>query len=94
MIAHIPTYNTLPVNFISGLVFAWTYEKTGSILPAIIIHASYNGIAFILTLISWLINLNVAKKGIFLAIVVTTFFVYAFLYLSFEEVRKVQRNFD
>ncbi|MDI5790580.1 CPBP family intramembrane metalloprotease [Bacillus licheniformis] len=27
MIAHIPTYNTLAVNFGTGLVFAWTYEK-------------------------------------------------------------------
>ncbi|UOE94428.1 MULTISPECIES: CPBP family intramembrane glutamic endopeptidase [Bacillaceae] len=49
MLVHIPTYNTLPVNFISGLVFAWTYEKTGSILPAIIIHSTFNGLALILT---------------------------------------------
>ena len=25
MLVHIPTYNTLPVNFLSGLVFTWTY---------------------------------------------------------------------
>ncbi|WP_249871652.1 CPBP family intramembrane glutamic endopeptidase [Oceanobacillus saliphilus] len=49
MIVHIPTYNTLTVNFVSGLVFAWTYEKTGSVLPAIIIHGTFNGIALILT---------------------------------------------
>ncbi|UTR06134.1 CPBP family intramembrane metalloprotease [Alkalihalobacillus sp. LMS6] len=48
-IVHVPTYNTLPVNFISGLVFAWTYEKTGSILPAILIHGTFNGLAVILT---------------------------------------------
>ncbi|MFS0788293.1 type II CAAX endopeptidase family protein [Shouchella sp. 1P09AA] len=48
-IVHIPTYNTLPVNLISGLIFAWTYEKTGSILPAILIHGTFNGIAVILT---------------------------------------------
>ncbi|MEO4054365.1 type II CAAX endopeptidase family protein [Solibacillus sp. CAU 1738] len=49
MIVHIPTYNTLPVNFITGMICAWTYEKTSSIWPAIIIHASFNGIALILT---------------------------------------------
>lgn len=48
-IVHIPTYNTLPVNFISGIIFAWTYEKTNSILPAILIHGTFNGIAIILT---------------------------------------------
>ncbi|RHW43616.1 CPBP family intramembrane metalloprotease [Neobacillus notoginsengisoli] len=47
-IVHIPTYNTLPVNFISGIIFAWTYEKTGSVLPAMIIHGTFNGIAVIL----------------------------------------------
>lgn len=51
MLVHIPTYNTLPVNFLSGLIFAWTYEKTGSILPAIIIHSCFNGLAIILTAI-------------------------------------------
>lgn len=50
-IVHIPTYNTLPVNFISGLVFAWTYEKSGSIIPAMIIHSVLNGIAVILTVL-------------------------------------------
>lgn len=48
-IVHIPTFNTLPVNFVSGVVFAWTYEKSGSILPAIIIHSLFNGTAVILT---------------------------------------------
>ncbi|WP_377890868.1 CPBP family intramembrane glutamic endopeptidase [Alkalihalobacillus sp. R86527] len=48
-IVHIPTYNTLPVNFISGVIFAWTYEKSGSIWPGIIIHGTFNGIAVILT---------------------------------------------
>ncbi|QHS23711.1 CPBP family intramembrane metalloprotease [Virgibacillus sp. MSP4-1] len=49
MIVHIPTFNTLPITFVSGLVFAWTYEKSGSIIPAMIIHGSFNGIAIILT---------------------------------------------
>ncbi|MGP4074773.1 lysostaphin resistance A-like protein [Halobacillus sp. K22] len=49
MIVHIPTFNTLPINFVSGLVFAWTYEKTASIVPAIIIHGIFNGLAIILT---------------------------------------------
>lgn len=44
MIVHIPTYNTLLLNFVSGLIFAWTYEKTGSIVPAMIIHGITNGI--------------------------------------------------
>lgn len=52
MLVHIPTYNTLPVNFISGLICSWTYEKSGSIIPAIIIHGTFNGIAVILTSIS------------------------------------------
>ncbi len=49
MIVHIPTYNTLPVNFASGLIFAWTYEKSGSVIPPMIIHGIFNGIAIILT---------------------------------------------
>ncbi|MEM5014521.1 CPBP family intramembrane glutamic endopeptidase [Niallia taxi] len=49
MIVHIPSFNTLPINFVSGLIFAWTYEKSSSIVPAIIIHAIFNGTAVILT---------------------------------------------
>ncbi|MED3863025.1 CPBP family intramembrane glutamic endopeptidase [Priestia megaterium] len=49
MLVHLPTYNTLPVNFLSGLVFAWVYEKTKSLLPSMIIHACFNAIAVILT---------------------------------------------
>lgn len=52
MIVHIPTYNVLPVTFVSGLVFSWTYEKTGSVIPSIIIHGTFNGIALILTAFS------------------------------------------
>lgn len=52
MLVHIPTYNTLPVNFLSGLVFAWVYEKTKSLLPSMIIHACFNGIAVILTAVA------------------------------------------
>ncbi|MBH0172533.1 CPBP family intramembrane metalloprotease [Fictibacillus sp. 23RED33] len=51
MIVHIPTYNTLPVNFASGLVFCWVYEKTGSIIPAIIIHGIVNGIGISLSVL-------------------------------------------
>lgn len=51
-IVHIPTYNTLPVNFVSGLIFAWVYQKTGSVIPSIIIHGVFNGIAVILTAIA------------------------------------------
>lgn len=49
MIVHIPTYNVLPVTFVSGLLFAWTYEKTKSVLPGMIIHGTFNAIAMILT---------------------------------------------
>ncbi|MGE7602289.1 CPBP family intramembrane glutamic endopeptidase [Peribacillus sp. NPDC097675] len=49
MIVHIPNYNVLPVTFVSGLLFAWTYEKTKSVLPGMIIHGTFNAIAIILT---------------------------------------------
>ena len=49
MIVHIPTYNVLPATFVSGLLFAWTYEKTKSVLPGMIIHGTFNAIAMILT---------------------------------------------
>ena len=52
MIVHIPTYNVLPATFASGLVFSWTYEKTGSVIPGIIIHATFNTIALVLTTLS------------------------------------------
>ncbi|MEK4740770.1 MULTISPECIES: CPBP family intramembrane glutamic endopeptidase [unclassified Bacillus (in: firmicutes)] len=51
-VVHIPTYNTLPVNFLSGVVFAWLYEKTNSILSAMIAHAVFNFIAVLLTFMS------------------------------------------
>ncbi|KOF08953.1 CAAX protease [Planococcus glaciei] len=51
-VVHIPTFNTLPVNFVSGLIFSWVYQKTGSILPSILIHGIFNGIAVILTAIA------------------------------------------
>lgn len=48
-VVHIPTYNTLPVNFVSGLVFSWVYQKTGSVIPSMLIHGIFNGIAVMLT---------------------------------------------
>lgn len=51
MIVHIPTYNSLPYTFLSGIIFAWTYEKTTSVYPAMIIHGTFNGLAIILTAI-------------------------------------------
>ncbi|MCJ1907657.1 CPBP family intramembrane glutamic endopeptidase [Planococcus ruber] len=51
-LVHIPTYNTLPVNFVSGLIFAWAFQKTGSVIPGILIHGTFNGIAIILTSIA------------------------------------------
>ncbi|PER49469.1 CPBP family intramembrane metalloprotease [Bacillus thuringiensis] len=48
-IVHIPTYNAMPVNFLSGIVFAWAYERTNSIWPSVIIHGLTNGIMVLLT---------------------------------------------
>ena len=48
-VAHFPTLNAMPVNFINGVVFAWIYEKTGSVIPGIIIHGVFNTIAVLLT---------------------------------------------
>lgn len=48
-VVHIPTYNAMPVNFFSGIIFALAYERTNSIWPAIIIHGLTNGIMVVLT---------------------------------------------
>lgn len=50
--AHFPTMNAMPVNFISGVVLAWTYERTGSVVPGIIVHGVFNTIAVLLTALS------------------------------------------
>lgn len=48
-IAHIPTYNVMPVNFFSGIIFALAYERTNSIWPSVMIHGITNGIMVLLT---------------------------------------------
>ncbi|PEE43612.1 CPBP family intramembrane glutamic endopeptidase [Bacillus pseudomycoides] len=48
-VIHIPTYNAMPVNFLSGIIFAWAYERTNSIWPSVIIHGLTNGIMVLLT---------------------------------------------
>ena len=48
-VAHIPTYNVMPVNFLSGMIFAYAYERTNSILPSILIHGITNGLMVLLT---------------------------------------------
>ncbi|MEX3625719.1 lysostaphin resistance A-like protein [Viridibacillus arvi] len=48
-IVHIPTYNVMPVNFFSGIIFALAYERTNSIWPSVIIHGLTNGIMVLLT---------------------------------------------
>ena len=48
-IVHLPTYNVMPVNFFSGILFAWAYERTGSIWPPVLIHGLTNGLMVILT---------------------------------------------
>ncbi|ALS29590.1 CAAX amino terminal protease [Paenibacillus sp. 32O-W] len=47
--AHYPTLNAMPVNFISGVIFAWAYERTGSVIPGMIVHGMFNTIAVLLT---------------------------------------------
>ncbi|KGR86979.1 CPBP family intramembrane glutamic endopeptidase [Lysinibacillus odysseyi] len=48
-IVHIPTYNVMPVNFFSGIIFAMAYERTNSIWPSVMIHGITNGIMVLLT---------------------------------------------
>ncbi|WP_113928835.1 type II CAAX endopeptidase family protein [Bacillus sp. P14.5] len=48
-IVHIPTYNVMPVNFFSGIIFAVAYERTGSIWPPVLIHGLTNGTMVLLT---------------------------------------------
>lgn len=47
--AHFPTLNAMPVNFISGIVLAWAYHRTGSVIPGMIVHGIFNTIAVLLT---------------------------------------------
>ncbi|TYS89860.1 CPBP family intramembrane glutamic endopeptidase [Rossellomorea aquimaris] len=48
-IIHIPTYNVMPLNFFSGILFALAYERTNSIWPSVLIHGLTNGIMVLLT---------------------------------------------
>jgi uncharacterized protein len=48
-IIHIPTFNAMPVNFFSGIIFALAYERTGSIWPSVLIHGLTNGFMVLLT---------------------------------------------
>lgn len=50
-VIHIPTYNIMPVNFFSGIIFALAYERTNSIWPSVIIHGGTNGIMVLLTVL-------------------------------------------
>ncbi|GIN72950.1 CAAX amino protease [Bacillus sp. J14TS2] len=50
-VVHIPTYNVMPVNFFSGIIFALAYERTNSIWPSVIIHGGTNGIMVLLTVL-------------------------------------------
>lgn len=49
-IAHIPTYNVVPVACFTGFVFAYVYEKTESIWPSVFVHGLSNGIMLLLTI--------------------------------------------
>ncbi|WP_254438366.1 CPBP family intramembrane glutamic endopeptidase [Paenibacillus sp. DCT19] len=37
------------MNFIRGIVLAWTYERTGSVVPGMIVHGVFNTTAVLLT---------------------------------------------
>jgi len=47
-IIHIPTYNVMPVNFFSGILFALAYERTNSIWSSVLIHGLTNGVMVLL----------------------------------------------
>ncbi|MCF3944789.1 CPBP family intramembrane glutamic endopeptidase [Oceanobacillus alkalisoli] len=47
-VVHIPTYNAMPVNFLAGIIFAYAYERSGSIWPAVLIHGITNGVMVLL----------------------------------------------
>ncbi|EIT84280.1 abortive infection protein [Fictibacillus macauensis ZFHKF-1] len=51
-LAHTPVWNAMPANFICGVVFAYVYEKSGSVWPSILIHAIFNALCLLLTLLS------------------------------------------
>ena len=38
--------------FLYGLVFCWLYQRSGSLLPGILVHAIYNGVVTI-QMVSW-----------------------------------------
>jgi membrane protease YdiL (CAAX protease family) len=49
---HIPevTWHALPSLFILGIIFGWLYERTGSLLPGVLVHAGFNAINLVLAL--------------------------------------------
>lgn len=47
--AHYPTLNAMPANFVAGVILAWTYERTGSVIPAMIVHGVVNTASVLLT---------------------------------------------
>lgn len=50
-VAHIPTYNAMPVNFFGGIIFAFAYERSGSIWPGVLIHGITNGLMVLLAVL-------------------------------------------
>jgi hypothetical protein len=37
-------WQTVPSLFVLGVILGWVYERTGSLLPCILIHAIFNGV--------------------------------------------------
>lgn len=50
-VAHIPTFNAMPANFLGGIILAWAYERTNSIWPAVWVHGLTNAFFLILSLV-------------------------------------------
>ncbi|MDQ7842798.1 MAG: CPBP family glutamic-type intramembrane protease [Armatimonadota bacterium] len=49
---HHQVVHFLPV-FLLGIILAWLYERTGSLLPAMLVHALNNAVAILQTLYGW-----------------------------------------
>ena len=42
--AGVVSWHALPGLFVLGVVLGWVYERTGSLLPCVLIHAGFNGL--------------------------------------------------
>ncbi|MEM1109202.1 MAG: CPBP family intramembrane glutamic endopeptidase [Planctomycetota bacterium] len=47
------TWHALPGLFVLGVVLGWIYERTGSLLPVVLIHAAFNALNIAMVLYGW-----------------------------------------